>query len=58
MSCEHKTLMSVNGVLHCLDCGAILPEGFQTARKQGKIEPDEEKPVKVQARKRTAKKAE
>ena len=58
MNCEHKRLISTNCVLSCLDCGAILPEGFQTAQKQGKNELKDEKPVKSQAKKRTAKKAE
>ena len=58
MKCEHKHLISTNCVLSCLDCGEILPEGFQAAQKQGKNEPEADKPVKSQARKRTAKKAE
>lgn len=58
MKCEHKRLISTNCVLSCLDCGEILPEGFQTAQKQAKNEPESEKPVKSQAKKRTAKKAE
>ena len=58
MSCEHKRIMSVNCVLHCMDCGEILPEGFLSAKKQGKSEPEAEKPVKGQTKKRTAKKAE
>lgn len=58
MTCEHKNLISTNCVLSCLDCGEVLPEGFQTAQKQGKNEPETEKPVKSQAKKRTAKKAE
>ena len=57
MNCEHKRIMSVNCVLHCMDCGEILPEGFQTAQKQGKNEPEDVKPVKSQAKKRTSKKA-
>ena len=57
MKCEHKRIMSVNCVKHCLDCGEILPEGFQTAREQVKNAPEDEKPVKTQAKKRTAKKA-
>ena len=58
MNCEHKRIMSVNCVKKCLDCGEILPEGFQTAQKQGKNEPEADKPVKSQAKKRAAKKAE
>lgn len=58
MNCEHKRVMSVNCVLHCMDCGEILPEGFLSSRKQGKNEPEAEKPVNGQAKKRTAKKAE
>ena len=58
MKCEHKRLISTNCVLSCLDCGEILPEGFQTAQKQGKNESEAVKPVKSQAKKRTAKKAE
>ena len=57
MNCEHKHLISTNCVLSCLDCGAILPEGFQTAQKQGKNEPESEKPVNTQAKKKTAKTA-
>lgn len=57
MNCEHKRIMSVNCVLHCMDCGEILPEGFQAAQKQGKNEPEGEKPVKSQAKKRAAKTA-
>ena len=56
--CEHKRIKSVNCVLFCMDCGAQLPEGFQTAQKQGKNEPEGEKPVKSQAKKRTAKSVE
>ena len=58
MNCEHKHLISTNCVLSCLDCGAILPEGFLTAKKQAKNEPEGDKPVKTQPKKRTAKKAE
>lgn len=57
MNCEHKRVMSVNCVLHCMDCGAILPEGFFSAQKQAKNEPEADKPVKSQAKKRTAKTA-
>lgn len=57
MNCEHKRIMSVNCVLSCMDCGEILPEGFLSAKKQGKSEPEAEKPVKAQAKKRTAKTA-
>jgi hypothetical protein len=49
--------MSVNCVKKCLDCGEILPEGFQTAQKQGKTAPEEEQPVKTRARRKTAKTA-
>ena len=58
MNCEHKRLISTNCVLSCLDCGAILPEGFQTAQKQGKNEPEAGKPVKSRAKRKAAEKAE
>lgn len=58
MKCEHKNIISTNCVLSCLDCGEILPEGWQAAQKQGKNEPEAEKPVKSRAKKRTAKTAE
>lgn len=58
MKCEHKRIMSVNCVKKCLDCGEVLPEGFSTVQKQVKNAPDDDKPVKTTARKRTAKKAE
>lgn len=57
MNCEHKRIMSVNCVLHCLDCGEILPEGFQTAQNGVKNGSDGEKPVNTQPKKRTAKTA-
>ena len=47
--------MSVNCVKKCIDCGEILPEDFQTAQKQAKNEPEDDKPVKTRARKKTAK---
>lgn len=28
MSCEHKRIKSVNGVISCIDCGEILPFEF------------------------------
>ena len=58
MNCEHTRVMSVNCVLRCLDCGETLPEGFLSARKQAKNEPEDEKPVKSKARKKPAKTAE
>lgn len=58
MNCEHKRIMSVNCVKRCLDCGKILPEGFQTAQKQVKNESEEVQPVKTRARRKTAKTAE
>ena len=58
MKCEHKHLISTNCVLSCLDCGEILQEGFQTAQKQGKNEPEADKPVKSRAKRKTAEKAE
>lgn len=58
MNCEHKRIMSVNCVKKCLDCGEILPEGFQTAQKQAENEPEEVQPVKTRARRKTAKTAE
>ena len=58
MNCEHKRLISINCVLSCLDCGEVLPEGFQTAQKQGKNGSEGEKPVKSHAKKKPAKKAE
>lgn len=57
MECKHEHIKSVNCVLSCIDCGEILPEGFQTAQKQGKNELETEKPVKSQAKKRAAKTA-
>lgn len=57
MKCEHKRLISTNCVLSCLDCGEVLPEGFQAAKKQAKNELEGDKPVKTTAKKRTAKKA-
>lgn len=58
MNCEHKRIMSVNCVKKCLDCGEILPEGFQTAQKQAENEPEGDQPVKTRARRKTAKTAE
>lgn len=57
MSCEHKRIMSVNCVLHCLDCGETLPEGFQTAKKPVKNAPQEDDAVNTKPKKRAAKKA-
>lgn len=34
MSCEHKTLKTVNDRLFCLDCGAELPLEFLTGEKK------------------------
>lgn len=44
MDCEHKRIKSVNCVLYCDICGAILPLEFLT----GKSSPETEKPVEGQ----------
>lgn len=34
MSCEHKRIKSVNCVISCMDCGAILPIDYLVARER------------------------
>ena len=42
MACEHKQIKSVNCVLYCCECGAVLPPD---ALRTGNNPPAEEKPV-------------
>ena len=44
MGCEHKRVKSVNCVIFCMDCGAKLEK---------KPEPEEKKPAKRTAKKKT-----
>ncbi len=58
MSCEHKRVKSVNGVVSCIDCGEILPDYFTTPRnvqKQAEKPPADNSTGKPTGRKRTAK---
>lgn len=58
MECKHGAFLDVDGGKKCLLCGAVFSDAPQSAQKQGKNEQEADKPVKSQAKKRTAKKAE
>ncbi len=57
MECRHGAFLEVDGGMKCLLCGAIIPNASQAAQKQAKNEPEADKPVKSQAKKRAAKTA-
>ena len=57
MECRHGAFLEVEGGKKCLLCGAFVPEASQATQEQSKNEQKTDKPVKSQARKRTAKKA-
>ena len=56
MSCEHKRIKSVNCVLICCDCGAVLPpETLSTGNNTTAAEKPSETPKKAPKRKATPK---
>lgn len=56
MSCEHKRIKSVNCVLICCDCGAVLPPETLTAgNDKAEAEKPAETPKKAPKRKTTPK---
>ena len=51
MQCDHPVIKSVDGILFCCECGAILPLSQLVPKEEKPKEQPQKKPVKRRAKK-------